>query len=80
MYMSRMIVRLIANASIIGVIYLFAMMIYGSAKVSLAAQLFPESQESVSNTVVALALSLPLPFHVISVCLLLQQRWLSHDK
>ena len=79
MYMSRIIVRLIANASILVGVYLFAKMIYGSVNGSLVAQLFPESQESVSNTVVALALSLPLPFHVISVGLLLQRRWLSHS-
>jgi hypothetical protein len=53
-------------------------MLYGSVNGSLAAQLFSESQEAVSNTVVVLALSLPLPFHVISVGLLLQRRWLSH--
>lgn len=77
--MSRMIVRLIANTSILVGVYLFAMMIYGSVNGSLAAQLFPESPESVSNTVVALALSLPVPFHVISVGLLLQRRWLSQS-
>jgi hypothetical protein len=53
-------------------------MLYGSVNGSLAAQLFSESQEAVSNTVVVLALSLPLPFHVISVGLLLQRCWLSH--
>jgi hypothetical protein len=73
-----MIVRLIANGSILVGVYLFARMLYGSVNGSLAAQLFPESQEAVSNTVVVLALSLPLPFHVISVGLLLQRCWLSH--
>jgi hypothetical protein len=77
--MSSMIVRLIANASIIVGLYLFAGTIYGAANGSLPAQLFPESQEPVSNTLVALALGLPVPFHVISVGLLLQRCWLPYS-
>ena len=77
--MSRMIFRLIANALIIAGLYLFAGAIYGTANGSLPAQLFPESQESVSNSLVALALGLPVPFHVISVGLLLQRRWLPNS-
>jgi hypothetical protein len=77
--MPGMIVRLIANATILVGFYLFAMMICGAVNGSLAAQLFPESQESVSDTVVALVLGLPLPFHVIAVGLLLQRRWLPHS-
>jgi hypothetical protein len=51
-------------------------MVYGTVNGSLAVQLFPESQGSVSNTVAALVLGFPVPFHVISVGLLLQRRWL----
>ena len=77
--MPRMIVRLIANTAILVGLYLFASMIYGAANGSLDARLFPESQESLSNTLVALALGLPVPFHLISVGLLLQRRWLPHS-
>jgi len=74
--MSRMIVRLFANVAILVGLFLFARMIYGTVNGSLAAQLFPESQESVSNTLVAISLGLAVPLHVISVGLLLQRRWL----
>ena len=77
--MSRMVIRLIANVVILVGLYLFARMIYGAANGSLTAQLFPESQESVSNTLVALSLGLAVPFHVISVGLILQRRWLPHS-
>ena len=77
--MPRMIIRLIANISILVGIYLFARMIYGAVNGSAAAQLVHESQGFVSNTVIALALDLPIPFHLISVGLLLQRRWLPHS-
>ena len=68
--------RLIANASIAVGFFLFARVIYGAVNGSLVAQLFPESQKSAWDTVVAVALSLPVPFHVIAVGLILQRRWL----
>jgi hypothetical protein len=70
--------RLIANAAIAVGLYLFARMIHGAANGFLVARLFTESQESAWYTAAALALALPLPFHVISVGLLLQRRWLPH--
>jgi hypothetical protein len=77
--MSRIIVRLIATAAILAGLYLFVRMISGAVNGSLAAQLFPESPESVSNTLVALSLGLPVPLHVTSIGLLLQRRWLPHS-
>jgi hypothetical protein len=77
--MSRKIVRLIANAAIAVGLYLFARMIYSAANGSLGVQLFPESQGAAWNTVAALVLALPIPFHVISVGLLLQRRWLPYS-
>ena len=77
--MSRMTVRLIANIAILVGIYLLARTIYGAANGSAAARLVHESQGFVSSTVIALALDLPVPFHVISVGLLFQRRWLSHS-
>ncbi len=74
-----MVIRLIANVAILVGLYLFARMIYGAVSGSLAAQLFPESQESVSKALVVLSLGLPVPFHVISVGLLLQRRWMPHS-
>ena len=77
--MSKRIVRLIANAAIAVGFYLFVRMIFSAVTGSLAAQLFPESQESMGNTAIALVLGLPVPFHVISIGLLLQRRWLPHS-
>lgn len=71
-------VRLIANAAIAVGIYLFVRMIFSALTGSLAARLFPESPESMENTAIALVLGLPVPFHVISVGLILQRRWLPH--
>ena len=77
--MARMIVRLIANGAILVGIYLVAMMIYGIVNGFPAVLVVHESQGFGSNTAIALALGLPVPFHVISVGLLLQRRWLSHS-
>lgn len=74
-----MIVRLIANIAILVGMFLFARMIYGALNGSLAARLVHESQGFGSNNVIALALGLPVPVHVISVGLLLQRRRLSHS-
>lgn len=75
--MPRIIVRLIANVSILVGIYLIAKMIYGAVNGFPAAPFVNESQGFMSNTLFALALGLPVPFHVISVGLLLKRRWLS---
>ena len=77
--MDKRSMRLIANAAIAVGLYLFARMIYGATNGSLVAQLFPESHESAWYTAAALALALPVSFHVISVGLLLQRRWLPHS-
>ena len=74
--MSKGIVRLIANPAIAVGLFLLVATIYDALNASLAAQLFPESPGSVWNTVVALVLALPVSFHVISVGLILQRRWL----
>lgn len=44
---------------------------------SLAVELFPSSLPSAMPSLAAAVLSLPVPFHVISVGLILQRRWLS---
>ena len=74
--MQKMIYRWFANAAIIVGFFLLAKVIYGSVDGSIAARLFPESQEPMQNTMYALLLRLPVPLHVISVGLLLQRHWL----
>jgi len=74
--MAKRSMKLIANAAIAVGLYLFARIVYGAANGFLVARLFPESQESVWYTAAALVLALPVSFHVISVGLVLQRRWL----
>jgi hypothetical protein len=58
-------------------LFLLIKILYNAATGSLTALLFAASQESWIKHVSALGLSLPVPFHVISVGLILQKRWLS---
>jgi hypothetical protein len=74
--MPRIIVRLIANAVVAVGLFLLVRVFYHTATGSLAAQLFPESQQSWTNNLYTLGLSLPVPLHVISVGFVLQRRWL----
>jgi succinate dehydrogenase/fumarate reductase cytochrome b subunit len=75
--MFKMISRAVANLVILVGLFLLVRILYNAATGSLTAQLFAASQESWIKSVTALGLSLPLPFHVISVGLILQRRWLS---
>jgi hypothetical protein len=75
--MFKMIPRAIANLVILVGLFLLIKILYNAATGSLTALLFAASQESWIKHVSALGLSLPVPFHVISVGLILQKRWLS---
>lgn len=77
MPMVKMIPRVAADLVILVGLYLLVKILYNAATGSLTAQLFAASPESWTKHVVALGLSLPLPFHIISVGLILQRRWLS---
>ena len=77
MPMFKIIPRAIANLVIlVGLFFLFKIL-YSAATGSLTAQLFAASPESWIKCVSALGLSLPLPFHIISVGLILKRKWLS---
>jgi hypothetical protein len=69
--------RIAANIVVAVGLGLLARVIYRAAVGSLSAELFPRLQGSWSLTMLALGLSLPVPFHVISVGCFLQKRWLS---
>ncbi len=75
--MFKTIPRAIANLIIFVGLFLLVKIIYHAATGSLTAQIFAAAQESWIRRVSALGLSLPLPFHVISVGLILQRRRLS---
>ncbi len=44
---------------------------------SLGAQVLPQLEPSFLRAVFAVCLSLPLPFHIISIGMVLQRRWFS---
>jgi hypothetical protein len=69
--------RTAANLVIVVGVLLFAKVIYEAATGSLSAELFARPKGSWLLTLYALALSLPVPFHVVSVGLILRRRWLS---
>jgi hypothetical protein len=75
--MSRFPLRIVANIVVAVGLGLLARVIYRAAVGSLSAQLFSQAQGSWILTMLALGLSLPVPFHVISVGYFLQKRWLS---
>ncbi|MEE9497066.1 MAG: hypothetical protein V3V39_11115 [Desulfobacterales bacterium] len=74
--MPRNIIRLIAKVAVVVGLFLLVRVIYHADSGSLLAQLFPESQQLWANNLYAIGLSLPVPFHVISIGFVLQRRWL----
>jgi len=74
--MPRNIIRIIAKVVVAVGLLLLVRVIYHAANGSLVAQLFPESQQSWISNLYAIALSLPVPLHVISVGFVLQRRWM----
>jgi len=74
--MLGLIARVSGNVIVIVGLGLLAGVIYRTATGSLAEQLFSRSQGSWIQSMYALGLSLPVPFHVISIGLVLQKRWL----
>lgn len=75
--MFKIIPRALANLVICVGLFILVKIFYNAATGSLSAQLFAASPESWTAHVFALGLALPLPFHIISVGLILQRRWLS---
>jgi len=75
--MGKMVVRVIANITILIGIFLLIRVLYHSLSGVLAQQYFAPSQVSVIQNVYALGLSLPIPLHIIAIGLALQLRWLS---
>ena len=69
--------RAIANLIIFVGLFLLAKILYDAATGALSAQLFAASPESWTRHAAALGLGLPLPFHIISVGLILKRKWLS---
>jgi len=75
--MGKIFVRVIANVIVLIGFFLLGRVLYYALNGVLAHQYFPQSRGSVIQNVYALGLSLPIPFHIIAVGLVLQLRWLS---
>ncbi len=69
--------RTVANVIIVVGLCLLAKVLYNAATGSLATRFFAQSPGSRLDTVYALGLALPIPFHVILIGLIVQKRWLS---
>ena len=71
--MLRIIARVAANVLVAVGLFLLARVLHNAANGSLVGQLFAQSQGSWIRNAYALGLSLPVPFHLISVGILLQR-------
>ncbi len=70
-----MLSRVVANILIFVGLFLLVRVLYSAVTGSLVARPFAQSQGLWIRNVFALGLSLPVPFHVISIGLVLQRRW-----
>lgn len=70
-------VRILGSAVSITGLFVLVSVLCDAVTGSLAAELFSRSSMPSSFTWFALGLSLPVPFHVMSVGLVVQRRWLS---
>ena len=75
--MFKIIVRIVANVVIVVGLFLLVRVLHMAVTGSLVTQVFARPQGAWVWNVYSLGLSLPVPFHVISVGLVLQRRWLS---
>jgi len=75
--MGKIVVRTIAHVIVFVGFFLLGRVLYYGLNGGLAQQYFAQSQGSAIQNVYALGLSLPIPFHVIAIGLVLQLRWLS---
>ena len=75
--MIKIFVRVLGNVAIVVGLFLLVRVFYDAAAGTLVARIFPQSHSVWSKNVTALVLALPIPFHVISVGLVLQRRWFS---
>lgn len=75
--MAKIVVRVTSNLVILIAFFLLGRVLYKTASGVLAQQYFATSQVSWLQNIYALGLSLPVAFHVFSIGLILQLRWLS---
>ncbi len=74
--MFKIIARALANTVVMAGVFLLARVLCGAITGSLIPQVVSESAGPWMGTTFALGLALPIPFHVISIGLFLQRRWL----
>lgn len=74
--MLKSVLRLAGSVAVAFGLYLLARVVFRAYSGALAGQFFPRAAGSWVLTVCALGLSLPVPFHIMSVGLIVQRRWL----
>lgn len=74
--MFKIVVRALANTVVMAGVFLLVRVLYGAVTGSLVPQVVSQSAGSWIGTAFALGLTLPIPFHVISIGLFLQRSWL----
>ena len=75
--MPKILVRVLANTVVVAGVFLLARILYEAGAGSLAGRVFSNADGSSATTALALGMALPLPLHVISIGLVVQQWWLS---
>lgn len=75
--MGKIIVRVIANGVILVGFFFLVRVLYFGLNGDLAQRYFAPAPGSLIHSAYALLLSLPVPFHIIAVGLVLQLKWLS---
>ncbi len=74
--MFKIAVRALGNTVIVAGVYLLVRVLHKAVTGSLVPQVVSQSVGSWMGMAFALGLTLPIPFHVISIGLVLQRRWL----
>ena len=75
--MTKTIARAVANSVVVVGLFLLVRVLYQAVTGSLTATYFVDSSGTWLKIACALGLSLPVPFHVISVGWIVQRKWLA---
>ena len=68
--------RIFASAIALAGVGILADVIFEACSGELIEQLLPEYNKTLAHKTLALLLALPVPFHVISIGMIIQKRWL----
>ena len=72
----KILAKVLANTVVVVGLLLLVRVFHEAATGSLVGRVLPNATVSSATTALALGLALPIPFHVISIGLIVQRRWL----